>query len=101
MTAAEVVEYLAGWARAPVGNVVQALPEGLMHIRPSGGVEQPLVRLGVLDNGLGLASHGEDQRPFALSQVFDKLTGIASESRERLDVLGDVKHGKYPFRNYV
>ena len=92
MTAAEGVEYFAGGARAPLGNVVQALPKGLVHIRTGGGIEQLLVCLGVLDNGLGLASHGKDQGPLALSKLSDELTGITSESRQRLDIFGDVEH---------
>jgi hypothetical protein len=101
MAAAQVAEYLAGCACSPLGNVVQALPNGLVHVRPSRGVEQPLVGLGVLDNGLGLLSYGEDQGPFALSEASDELARIAPETRQRLDVFGDVKHGKYAFRNYV
>jgi hypothetical protein len=98
MTAAEGVEYFAGGALAPLGNVFHALPESLVYICPSGGVEQALVCLGVLDDGLGLASHGKDQGPLALSKLSDELTGIASESRQRLDIFGDVEHGERLFQ---
>jgi hypothetical protein len=99
MAAPEVVEYFLRWAYAPVGNVVQALPDGLINVRPGGRVEQTLVRLGVLDNGLGLPSDSEDERSFALSETSDELARIAAETRQRLDVFGDVEHGDVPLKS--
>jgi hypothetical protein len=70
-----------------MGDIVQALTDRLVHVGPGGGIEQPLVCLGVLNYGLRFASHGQHQGSLALPEVFDELSGIAAESGQRLSVL--------------
>jgi hypothetical protein len=60
---------------------LQALPDCLSHIGAGGGIEQTLVGLGVLYDGLSFTSYCQDQWAFALSKVSDEVAGLAPEGR--------------------
>jgi hypothetical protein len=60
-------------------GIVQTLAYRLEDIRARRNVEQTLVRLGVLHDGLCLAIHGENHGPLALSELPKKFTRFAPE----------------------
>src|ERR1035438_6746841 len=74
--------------------VIQTLADGFVHIGTGGDVQQALVGRGVLHDGGGLAFYGKHHGPFALPQVLHTIARTATESRQRLDVFGDVEHAR-------
>jgi hypothetical protein len=79
-----------------VGYILQTLANGFRIIGAGGKVEQALIGCGVLHDGRRLSVHGKHHGAFALLELFHEVAGLAAESRQRLDVFGDVKHGSAP-----
>jgi hypothetical protein len=66
-------------------------PFGL--IRESGKVEQPLIRLYVLEDGLRLAVDSQHDRAAALSQLPHHLDRVIAEGCERLGIVTQLDSG--------
>src|SRR5437870_7934314 len=79
-------------ALAPLG-LFEALANSLVRVGAGGDVKEPLIGLGVLDNSGSLAFHREHHWAFGLLELFHKDAGPATKGSQRLDILGDVKHG--------
>src|SRR5208337_1036896 len=62
----------------------------------SGKVEQALIGCGVLHHSRCLPIHRKYHGALALLELLHEVAGLAAESGQRLDVLGDVKHGPAP-----
>ena len=75
-------------------NVIHSLSYGFENVGLRSDIEQTLVGFRVLNNGLRLAIDRENHRPFGPLEAFHELGGLASKRRQRLDVLGNVKHGQ-------
>src|ERR1700730_18762928 len=98
MFATNVVKYLFGGSGASVGNVIKPLSDSPFRIRASGDIEQTLIGFGVLYDGSSFPFHGEHYRALAFLQLLHEVARTTAESRQRLDVLGDVQHGSVPFK---
>src|SRR3981189_887493 len=99
MFATDAVKYFFGGAGAPVGHVIKPLADSLFRIRAGGDVEQALVSFGVLHDGGSLPLDGEHHGALAFLQLLHEVAGTAAEGRQRLDVLGDVKHEPAPIKH--
>src|ERR1019366_288628 len=73
-------------------GLVQALANSLASVGAGRDVEQPLIGSGVLDDGLGFAVDCQHHWPLAFLELLHEIPGAPAKSRERLNVLGDVKH---------
>src|SRR5580698_7553907 len=98
MFATEVIKYFFGGSGASVGNVIKPLADSLFRIRASGDIEQTLVGFGVLHDGSSFPFYGEHHGALAFLQLLHEVARTTAESRQRLDVLGDVQHGSAPFK---
>src|SRR5580658_5504921 len=99
MFATYVVKYFFGGSSASVSHVVESLADSFLRICAGGNIEQALVGFSVLHDGRGLPLHGEHHGALAFLQLLHEVAGSAAEGRERLDVLGDVKHGSAPMKS--
>src|SRR5271165_2418524 len=93
MLLSDFFESLARRPGAALGDVIKPLADSLMDIRLGGDVQQTLVGLRILDYGFGFAFDREHHGPLGLLKLFHEVARAAAERGERLDVLGDVKHG--------
>ena len=88
----EFGEKLLRVASASSLGLLQSLANSFAGVGAGGDIEQPLIRCGILNDGLGFAFHGEHYRSLALLQLLHEITRTPAKSRERLNVLRDVKH---------
>src|ERR1035438_2158313 len=88
----EFREELLNVAPLPKPGLVQALPDSFASVGAGCDVEQPLIGSGVLDDGLGFALDCQHHGPLAFFELLHEISGAPAKSRERLNVLGDVKH---------
>jgi hypothetical protein len=95
----DFVEYFPGWPRAAVGHIGKALADGFEYIGAGGHVQQALIGFGILDDGLGLALNRKHYGPLAFLEMPHEIPGSAPKCRERLNVLGDIDHGRPLFTN--
>src|SRR5579872_3901498 len=72
----------------------KALADAFASVGLGCDVEQALIGPSVLDDGFGLAFDGEHHGSLALLELLHEVAGTAAEGGERLDVLGDIKHGR-------
>src|SRR6267378_1655539 len=98
MFATDVVKDLFGGPGASVGHVIEPLADPFFRIRAGGDVEQALVRLGILHDGRSLSLYSEHHGALAFLQLLHEVAGTAPEGRQRLDVLGNVKHTPSPMK---
>src|SRR5579862_8877939 len=77
-------------------RVIQALTDALVRIDTGGNVEQSLIGLSILYDGCCLPIHRKYHRAFASLQLLHEVAGTPPESRQRLDVLSNVKHEPAP-----
>ena len=97
MASAQFVEHFAGRACPSVNDIIHPLPDSLVDVGAGRGIEQLLIGLRSLDDGLGLAVDGKDHRPLALLHLLEKFSGFAPESCQRLNVLREIEHrGRLP-----
>src|ERR1017187_435717 len=92
MSSFEFGKKILGVAPFPLPCLLQALADAFAGIGASRDIEQSLIGFCVLYDCRGSAFHGEDYRAFALSELFHKIAGAATERGERLNILGDVQH---------
>jgi hypothetical protein len=97
MFATDIVKYLFGGTGAAVGHVIKSLADSFFRIRAGGDIEQALIGFGVLHDGRSLPLHRKHHGPLAFFQLLHEIAGAPAESRQRVDILGDVKHGPSPF----
>src|ERR1035437_8701583 len=93
----ELVEKLPCRADLSFFCVLQALTDTFLCVGACGNVEQSLIGMGVLHNSRCLPLHRKHHRTLAFFQLFHEVAGPAAESRQRLNVIRDVKHGHSPF----
>jgi hypothetical protein len=98
MFAANLVKYLSRWVSASVGYVIQALTDAFLGIGLGSNIEQSLIGFGVLHDGRCFPPHGEHHGALVPSELFHEIAGPATEGGQRLDVLGNVKHGPAPIK---
>jgi len=67
-----------------------------MYIGARSNVEQSLIGLCILYDGLGFALYGKNHGLLALLELFHKVAGAAAKRRERLNVFCDIEHGEPP-----
>src|ERR1017187_6294868 len=89
MSPSNFVECLSRRFGSAVGDVIQSLTDGFVHIGTGGDVQQALVGRRVLHDGGGLALYGKHHGPFALPEVLHKIARTATVSRQRLDDFGN------------
>jgi hypothetical protein len=90
----ECCEELLGVAALSLLGLLNALADAFVSVGAGCDIEQSLIRSGILDDGFGLALHSEHHWPLALLEVLHKIPRSAAKRRERLNVLGDIKHGE-------
>jgi hypothetical protein len=73
-------------------RILQALPDAFAGLSPSRNVEQALISRGILHHRCGFSPYGEHNWALAFFQKLHKVAREPPESRQRLDVLRDVKH---------
>src|SRR5208337_2662578 len=86
-------EKLPRWPRPSRFHILQTLTDRFFFISPGGNVKQPLIGLGILHYSRGLPVYREHHGTLALLELLHKVAGLAPEGGQRLDILGDVKHG--------
>src|SRR5208282_3037580 len=99
MFAANLVKHVSRRPSASVGYIVEPLTDAFLRIGSGGNVKQALIGFGVLHDGRRFSVHRQHNGAFALLELFHKVAGPAAERRQRLDVLGDVKHGPAPIES--
>lgn len=82
-----------------MGNIFESLPDGLPHVGARRDIEQPLIRLRILNHGFRFAVYSEDHRLLGLFELPHKLSGFAPEGSQRLYVPGDVEHVTFFFED--
>src|ERR1039457_6927900 len=92
-------EKLSRWPCPSCFHILQTLTDAFLLIRHGGKVEQALIGFGVLDNSRCLPIHRKHHGALALLELFHEVAGLAAERGQRLDVLGDVKHGPAPIES--
>jgi hypothetical protein len=90
----EIREELLGVAALSLLGLLQALSDAFVSVGAGRDIEEPLIRAGILDDGLGLTFHREHHRPLALFEVLHEIPRSAAKRRQRLNVLGDIEHGE-------
>jgi hypothetical protein len=94
-------EEFRGRPGSTVLDIFESLADALFGVRARGNIEKTLVCLRILHNGGGPSLNGEHDGPFAFLKLPHKITGTSPETRERLNVFGDVQHSppfKAPFK---
>jgi hypothetical protein len=92
----ELVEKLLRGPSFSLFRVLQALTDAFLCINAGRNVEQALIGFGILHDGRCLPPHREHHRAFAFFLALDEVAGTPAESRQRLDVLGDIQHEPAP-----
>src|SRR5215469_1518751 len=77
-------------------HVLQALPNTFLGVRQSGNIETVLIGFGVLYDGGCFPFDRDNHRTLAFLRLLHEIAGPTPESRQRLDILGDVKHCPAP-----
>jgi hypothetical protein len=73
-------------------GVLQPLPDAFLGAGERSRVEQALICSGILHNRRSLSVHSKHNRPLAFSQQLHKIAGTPPKSRQRLNILSNVKH---------
>jgi len=87
-----VFQSLTRWANSPLFYVFKTLPDTFCSVRLCGDIEQPLISLGVLHNGLCFSIDGEYKRPLRFLQMLHELGGIPAEVGHGLDIFFYIEH---------
>jgi hypothetical protein len=77
MLPADLVKHIPSEADPTVRCIVQALPDGFEDVCTRCHVEQVLVGLCILHDGLRFAVDRENDGPLALLELFEKLARLA------------------------
>lgn len=75
-----------------MGYIIQSLTDRFLFIRAGCDVEHPLIGSYVLHDRRRLAVHCENYGALALLKLLHEVAGPTPESRQRLNVLGEIKH---------
>jgi hypothetical protein len=86
-------EELLRGPRTACPDILFPLPDALRLVRESGQVEQPLISLYVLDDGLRLAVDGKHDRALGFSQLPHHLDRVIAEGCERLNIFTELDAG--------
>jgi hypothetical protein len=88
-------EYLTRGPRAALRHFLKTLTDGLFHVSARGQIQQPLIGLGILDHRFGFTLYGQHYGTVALLELFHQLCGIAPETGQGVNILGDIEHGLF------
>lgn len=101
----EFVEKLPCRPDLSLFRVRQSLTNAFLRVDLAGNIEQAPIGLGVLDDRGGLSLHREHYRAPAFLELLQELARTAPKSRQRLDILSNVKHErvliKAPFQVFL
>jgi hypothetical protein len=79
-------------------RTLKTLPDTFLGVGVSSNIEQSLIGFGVLHDGGCFPLHCEYHGALALLKLFHEIAGTTPESRQRLDILGYVKHRPAPIK---
>jgi len=88
----ELGEKFPGRPSQSLLGLLQSLADSFPSIGSRSDIEQALISFGVLHHGLRLPFNGKHHRPLGLLELLHKIARPAAESREGLNVFGDVEH---------
>jgi hypothetical protein len=74
-------------------HVLDALADTLEHAGLLGDLAKPLVRSGILDDQLGLAVDGQDDRLAGFLSLANEFRCILLKIGERMNIAADIEHG--------
>src|ERR1035441_1886061 len=87
-------EELPRWTSASVGYIIQSLTDRFFFVRAGGNIEQALIGCHVLHDSRCLPVHRKHHAALTLFELFQEVAGLAAEGRQRLNVFGEIQHGR-------
>jgi hypothetical protein len=94
----ELVEKLPRGPSLSSFRTLKALPDAFLGVGMRSNIEQSLIGVGVLHDGGRFPLHCEYHGALAFFKLFYEIAGTTPESRQRLDILGYVKHRPTPIK---
>jgi hypothetical protein len=94
----ELVEKLPRGPSLSFFRTLKALSDAFLGVGMGGNIEQSLIGFGILHDGGCFPLHCEYHGTLAFFKLFYEIAGTTPESRQRLDILGYVKHRPAPIK---
>jgi hypothetical protein len=94
----ELVEKLPRGPSLSFFRTLKALLDAFLGVGMRSNIEQSLIGFGVLHDGGRFPLHCEYHGALAFFKLFYEIAGTTPESRQRLDILGYVKHRPAPIK---
>src|SRR5690348_16801589 len=82
-------------------RVLKALSDTFLGVGMGGNIEKVLIGFGVLHNSGCFPLHCQNDGTLAFLELLHEITGTTSESRQGLDIFGDVKHWPTPISTFL
>jgi hypothetical protein len=94
----ELVEKLPRGPSLSFFRTFKALPDAFLSVGMGSNIEQSLIGFGVLHDCGCFPLHCEYHGALAFLKLLYEIAGTTPESRQRLDILGNVKHWAAPIK---